>query len=110
FGRLNSFAGEAVGGMAVRGVSGAARELYHKPVVTDIGSASERLVRGERVIHILDVVDTKAYRSGVASRLQLVEKTGARTVIWVALRKDDGLLGTFVIYRQEVRPFTDKQI
>src|SRR5207248_4306432 len=53
---------------------------------------------------------TKAYRSGVASRLQLVEKTGARTVIWVALRKDDGLLGTFVIYRQEVRPFTDKQI
>jgi GAF domain-containing protein len=42
--------------------------------------------------------------------LRLVKETGARTALWVALRKDEALLGRFVVYRQEVRPFTDKQI
>src|SRR5207344_1097716 len=35
---------------------------------------------------------------------------GARTALWVALRKDNVALGAFVIYRREVRLFTGKQI
>ena len=68
------------------------------------------LVLGEALVHIPDVVDTEEYRSGVASRLKLVELTGARTALWVALRKNNALLGDLVFYRREVRPFTDKQI
>ena len=40
----------------------------------------------------------------------MVELGGIRTSLWVALRKDGTLLGTFVLYRKEVRPFTHKQI
>src|SRR5204863_1753646 len=35
---------------------------------------------------------------------------GARSAVGIALRKDDTLLGMFMIYRQEVRPFSEKQI
>jgi hypothetical protein len=47
--------------------------------VPDPGSALQRIVDGDRVVHIPDVVDNEAYRSSVASRLKLVELTGART-------------------------------
>jgi hypothetical protein len=40
----------------------------------------------------------------------MVEASGMRSVITVALRKDESLLGTIHVYRQEVRPFTDKQV
>src|SRR5437763_6008790 len=35
---------------------------------------------------------------------------GARTTIWVALRKEGSTLGCFIIYRKEVRPISEKQI
>jgi two-component system NtrC family sensor kinase len=109
FGLLHTYDGERFRALAVGGVSGAAAEPLRE-WVADSGSALEQIVRGDRVVHIPDVVDTDAYRSGVTSRLKLVKLTGARTALWVALRKDDALIGVFVIYRREVRPFSDKQI
>ena len=40
----------------------------------------------------------------------LVEFAGARTFLAVLMLKDEELVGAISIYRQEVRPFTDKQI
>ena len=45
-----------------------------------------------------------------AVRIATLELGGARTLLNVPMLKDDELIGAIVIYRQEVRPFTDKQI
>ena len=39
-----------------------------------------------------------------------VELGGVRTVLAVPMLKENELIGAFTVYRQEVRPFTDKQI
>jgi GAF domain-containing protein len=109
FGALRRFDGEVFRAMAARHAAGEGA-VIGEPIAPDPGSASERLVLGDDVVHIPDVVDTEAYRSGVPSRLRFVDVTGARTALWVALRKNDVLLGDLSLYRKEVRPFTEKQI
>jgi len=108
-GALRRFDGEFFRAMAARHAAGGGA-VIGEPIAPDPGSASERLVLGDDVVHIPDVVDTEAYRSGVPSRLKFVDVTGARTALWVALRKNDVLLGDLSLYRKEVRPFTEKQI
>ena len=49
-------------------------------------------------------------RTEGAATAAIVTLAGARTVLNVPMMKDNDLVGTIGIYRQEVRPFTDKQI
>jgi len=67
----------------------------------------QRVLRGERLIEFLDLA---ADRSGDPWMAAAAERGGVRTIIFVALVKDDVPLGAFGIGRREVRPFTDKQI
>src|SRR5262249_41683722 len=57
-----------------------------------------------------DITDDEAYRLGDPVRRAAAEIGGSRTAVSVALRKEDTLFGAVTVYRQEVRPFTDKQI
>src|SRR3954447_22382460 len=70
-------------------------------------TALGRLIGGEPFVHVPDVT-TRDIRDEVVRKL--VDLGGTRTLLAVPLRRDRALLGAFVIYRQEVRPFSEKQI
>ena len=73
-------------------------------------SAHGRLIATKRVVHVADLRADQAYRDGAPTTVLLVETAGARSYLGVPMLKDDDLIGTIIIYRQEIRPFTDKQI
>src|SRR5262249_37879811 len=57
-----------------------------------------------------DYTQELAYQQRDPAAVSIVELAGARTLLLVPMLKDDELIGNINIYRQEVRPFTDKQI
>jgi two-component system, NtrC family, sensor kinase len=63
-----------------------------------------------QVLHIADLRTEPAYLDGEPIAVAAVELGNIRTLVVVPLMKDREVIGLFVIYRQEVRPFTDKQI
>jgi GAF domain-containing protein len=71
---------------------------------------NQRVLAGENVVQVIDVMERVGYRSGHPWVRALVELGEARSLMTVALRKDGVLLGTITLYRREVRAFTDKQI
>jgi two-component system, NtrC family, sensor kinase len=111
FGVLWTYDGECLHVAALRGVIPEFADfLTRTPHPVGPHNAHGRLLRGEAVVHIADVADDEAYRSGDPMRQTLVKMAGARTLLAVPLRKDETFLGDFVIYRSEVQPFSDKQI
>jgi two-component system NtrC family sensor kinase len=68
-----------------------------------VGTPLDRLLRTRKVIEATD--ESTETTPGAVARLG-----GARSLIAVPMLKDDDLVGAIVIYRQEVRPFTEKQI
>jgi two-component system NtrC family sensor kinase len=102
---------DAIHLLALRGELNAPPETAWKPVAIEPNSAVGQLAAGTAgFIHNPDITDDEIYRAGTPSRLKLVEVTGARTALWIALRKDEQLIGVFIVYRKEVRPFSDRQI
>src|SRR5207302_6874473 len=82
----------------------------HHPPAHGPGTGPARILAGHRVIHDVDLTDSDAYRNGEPNRRALVELGGVRTSLQVALRRDESVLGSINIYRQEVRSFSDKEI
>jgi len=99
--------------VAVHGESDYANWFRRDPIVRirdQPGSPLDRVVKTKQVIHIPDLRQDQSYIDGNPRIVSLVETAGARTHLVVPMLKERELVGAIVIYRQEVRPFTDKQI
>ena len=109
YGHLLTYDGEFFDRVAVRGEP---RMVQRQSVRrrAESGITLERIVRGESVVQIADVMETDAYRSGNLAARVMVDDGGCRTLLTVSLRKEETLLGTLSVYRRGVCPFTDKQI
>src|SRR5205823_6946297 len=69
-----------------------------------------RMVETKQVIHVVDLAADQTYLDGEAGAVTGVKLAGIRSLTFVPMVKDDDLIGAIAIFRQEVRPFTDKHI
>jgi GAF domain-containing protein len=113
FGNLWLCEGSAFRVNAMHGAPpGYADFLRMNPVIHNVipGTALGRIASERHAIQIPDAENEKAYAKGTPLYAGTIELARARTIIAVPLLKDEELVGAIVIFRQEVRSFTDKQI
>src|SRR5262245_11413690 len=112
FGILYLRDGEAFRLAALYGAPPAFAEASWREPVVHPGPRTgfERVIQTKQPVHILDVTVDPAYAERDPLRVPLVEQAGARSFVIVPMLKDNELIGSIAIYRQEVRPFSKNQI
>src|SRR5262249_51304085 len=114
FGVLYLSDGDRFRTVALHGVPPALAEARRRePLIRPTpNTALGRAAAVKQTVQIADVQAEPGYFDvppGLSSP-QMARLAGARTIIAVPMLKDNELIGAIVIYRQEVRPFTNKQI
>src|SRR5262249_14869536 len=114
FGLLNLYDGDSFRQVAFHNVPSAYAETRGVETFRTFrpppGSGHAEVLRTKEVVHIDDLRSMRPYREGNPLIVAFVDLTGARTFLIAPMIKENELIGTIAIYRQEVRPFTDKQI
>src|SRR6202167_5062709 len=81
-----------------------------EPFRPNAGHPFGSLVDTKQVFHVADIMKLPIYREGDPQMVEAVELGKMRTCLGVPMLKDDNLIGVVLVFRQEVRPFSDKQI
>ena len=112
FGHLLLYDGESFLATHLHDVPPSYREYWeqHGPIRPSPNTGLGRLARTKQVVHIPDLKADSAYAEREPLRVVTVEQAGARSFLAVPMLKEKKLIGAIVIYRKEVRPFTEKQI
>jgi signal transduction histidine kinase len=69
-----------------------------------------RMLESKQEVHIADLSTEEGYIERLPETVAAVELGHVRTVIYVPMLKDNALIGFLSIFRQVVRPFSNKQI
>ena len=115
FGTMWLREGDAFRAVALHNAPSAYEERRRRnPLVHSIDlhpkSPFRRFLETRQVIHVADLRVDEGYLAGAPTTVDIVDRAGARTDLMVPMLKGNELTGGIIIYRQEVRPFTDKQI
>ena len=111
FGHLLIYDGERFRVAAVHAAPSILTDFLNRgPFPAGAATGLGRLASTKRVVHVADLKAEQAYLDRDPLRVATVEGAGARTGLAVPMLKENKLVGAIVIYRQEVRPFTDRQI
>jgi GAF domain-containing protein len=114
FGNLFLYEGDAFRAGALHGAPPAYAEHWRQHPVVDLNDHPliplARLAETNKHGHIADLRGERGYIERDPVFVTLVEDAQARTMLLVPMLKESELVGAIVIYRQEVRPFSDKQI
>ena len=104
-GTLQTYDGELFRAVAVRGLPEPLADRLRQGFRPGMHHPMWPVLEGAPVVHIPDL--TKVAN---ASEVRLAIEHGSRSLLFVPLRKDQALLGQIVAVRQEVRPFSEKEI
>ena len=111
FGILNLFDGNTFQNRATHGIAPEYMDFLKRNAQrADPRNTLGRLVETREPVHVADLRLERAYLEREPTRVGVVEIGGARTLLAVPMVKETRLIGAIVIYRKEVRPFTDKQV
>ena len=112
FGHILLYDGERFDATHLHNVPPSYRSFWdkHRPIRPNPNTGLGRIVSTKQVVHIPNLLVDSAYAEREPLRVATVEQAGARSFIAVPMLKDSILIGAIVIYRQEVRPFAEKQI
>jgi two-component system NtrC family sensor kinase len=113
FGNLFLREGDAFRAVAMHGPPSIVEWLQREPVVelrdhphVPIACVAQT----KEVLHVPDLTAGQAYIERDPRMVAIVEDAGVRSLLIVPMLKEGELIGALAIYRQEVRPFTYKQI
>ena len=112
FGFMNRYEGDTWKIIAVHGAAPAYTEYLQQHGYKRPGpeTVSARIAATKQMVHIADLVASRGYIERDPIAVAAVELGGVRTLLGVPMLKEDELIGAILLYRQEVRPFTEKQI